>query len=38
MDDIGTPNCPRHLTPMRVAGTIENPDWWCPECAIDDAE
>jgi len=33
-DDLDTPNCPVHLTPMQVAGTVEDPDWWCPDCAL----
>jgi len=30
---LDTPNCPQHLTPMEVAGTIDDPEWWCAECA-----
>lgn len=33
-DYLGTPNCSEHLTPMELAGTLEDPEWWCPLCAL----
>jgi len=34
LDDLGAPNCPTCLLPLKVEGELDTLRWVCPSCGV----